>query len=564
MHLAARELFALLSGKDGVLLEKCLQNIKTGAECDEYHKCKDNTAFSGKTTAELIRQVDLLQRIKEEPFYGGKVLTGEDKTNRENCWTRLIPHWEKKVVRELVLRLELLDSISKRKEKEVRLVTDVTNSIASSLDMKKLFKVIATKIKCLVDFDRASIVLIDQGKTVVTAFVLVTDSESHYREGIYPLSGTAQEWVLQHRRTCTEDNLKSRLFRENQGLYAEGLRSSIRVPLILREKVIGTLNFDSKRVSAYSTAEQNLLEQMAGQIAIAIDNSRLFDQVKQQVEKIALINSSLEKIVYEKTAKVRELEKKRKIMTGLIAHSLKNPILGLRQTLRMLSCETETQVPQTFKTTLEELSFSCDLLLGIVNDMLDVCRSEFDRIPVQLSDTSVSRLLTEAARLLSYQIMEKEVAINWDNHYKDIELQGDEKRLIRVFVNLLENAVRFSRQRGNIQINLKLQKGDYVPPGVSRGPWAMIDIADEGPGIPETDLTRIFEEFYQVERGNLQFGTGSGLGLCYCKKIVEAHKGLIWAENRAEGGTVFHVMLPIYSPKEVCGQTTGGGKQITR
>jgi two-component system sensor histidine kinase KdpD len=160
-----------------------------------------------------------------------------------------------------------------------------------------------------------------------------------------------------------------------------------------------------------------------------------------------------------------------------------------------------------------------------------------------LEPVEISNPINKSILLLRHQIAEKHLNIAFQTE-QSLYVTGDEKRLGRLFINLLENVVRYSPFYANVTITpspVEDQNSRYIK----------ISIEDEGPGIPEQDLARIFDQFYQVEK-NSSIESGSGLGLCYCKMIVEAHGGTIWAENRRQGGTAFKLLLPVYPdmPKE--------------
>ncbi len=536
---------------DELWLETFVQTLDLEANKASFgESCLTISRFlQSVSTSDLIRRNFLFFQTGVEILQLSDSAEKVDNPTSNVLWNRMyLGLWE--ITSELSRRFSNMSVARDKKEEEVCLLTDITNSIISSLDMKKIFHVITTKIAKLVNFDRASIVLIDEVSDNVLAFVLVTQSDSNYQEGAYQLRGTAQEWVLRHRRTCIDETLDNGLYRENRGLYEEGLRSSIRVPLFFRSKIIGTFNLDSRRVGAYSATEQRLLEQVAGQIAIAVENSRLYDEALRRTEEISAINSTLETMVQFQTAKVTELERKRAMLTGLIAHSLKSPIIGIRRALMMLAAENATYNNGNWEGLLDELCSSCDLLLGIVNDMLDVYRYEFDSVPLYLLEpVEISNPINKSILLLRHQIAEKHLNIAFQTE-QGLYVTGDGKRLSRLFINLLENVVRYSPFYANVNITSS-------PVEEQNSRFIKISIEDEGPGIPEQDLARIFDQFYQVEK-NASTESGSGLGLCYCKMIVEAHGGTIWAENRRQGGTAFYLLLPAFPDMPMEGTVING------
>jgi two-component system sensor histidine kinase KdpD len=116
-------------------------------------------------------------------------------------------------------------------------------------------------------------------------------------------------------------------------------------------------------------------------------------------------------------------------------------------------------------------------------------------------------------------------------------LYVDRKRMEMVFRNLLENARRYAGVGALIEISAR-----YEQESAERG--LSLDIADNGPGLPAHLTERIFERFYQVDSGRERSSSGVGLGLAICRGFIEAHGGRIWAENRVDGGAVFHIWLP--------------------
>jgi two-component system sensor histidine kinase KdpD len=135
---------------------------------------------------------------------------------------------------------------------------------------------------------------------------------------------------------------------------------------------------------------------------------------------------------------------------------------------------------------------------------------------------------------MQFLLQGREVRTSIPDDLPPVEL--DYLQMDQVLTNLLENAVRYTSPSSPIEITVEVVDSHV-----------MVSIADHGPGIPRTDLERIFDKFYRV-LSQARKGTsimGSGLGLAVCRGLVEAHGGRIWAENRTEGGAVFHFTLPL-------------------
>lgn len=222
--------------------------------------------------------------------------------------------------------------------------------------------------------------------------------------------------------------------------------------------------------------------------------------------------------------------------TTTLAHDLRNPVIGIKKTLEMLQQFPASLNGDTSQKVFADLITSSDLLLGMINDVLDLYQDSYKELPLLLFNFFMAETLEEVIKLLRFQIEEKRVYIEIDGPM-DLFIHGDKRRLQRVFINLLDNAIKFSPSGGRIKIA-------YRPVICENLKHLYFEIIDEGPGIRPEDLPKIFEPFF-VGEAMKSFKKGAGLGLCFCKAIVEAHHGKIWAENRENYGAAFCISLPI-------------------
>ena len=225
-----------------------------------------------------------------------------------------------------------------------------------------------------------------------------------------------------------------------------------------------------------------------------------------------------------------------------LAHDLRNPIIGIKKRLEGLQRTVESSSHGEIKRVLSDLITSSTLLAGMVNDVFDVYQNSYEEIPLIISTFSLVEAIEEAIKLLQMEAEERRIHVSFNGHKATI-VQGDKRRLQRVFINLLDNAIKYSPTGGKITIA-------FDPIVVNGIGYILFKIEDEGAGIPFSEFSRIFEPFYlkHEKKGNL---TGTGLGLYFCKVVVELHNGNIWAENRKTGGAVFYVKIPIGKDEKV-------------
>lgn len=229
---------------------------------------------------------------------------------------------------------------------------------------------------------------------------------------------------------------------------------------------------------------------------------------------------------------------------SMFAHDIRNPLAGIKKTLEVLAEHRELQ-EAPLRTLIEDLQFTAHLLLGMINDMLDVYQDSYSGLPLSSARFSVNEELREVAHLFRSEASARGVTIRVEAPDGEIVTRGDRRRLQRVWINLLHNALKYSPPAGQIVMTVRLARNGEGPDaaGEGQGPPVVTEVQDDGPGIDPTDLPQIFEMFFRKKDGT-DLRIGRGLGLHFCRLVVEAHHGRIVAANRPGGGARFSVILP--------------------
>ena len=231
----------------------------------------------------------------------------------------------------------------------------------------------------------------------------------------------------------------------------------------------------------------------------------------------------------------------------MFVHDIRNPLAGIKKTLELLGnrCEGCEVQPPPIVQLLGDLHFTTDLLLGMINDMLDVYQESYSGLPLVSTQFSVGPLLQEVAHLFKPEANAKGVTIQLALP-EDVMITADRRRLQRVGINLVHNALKFSPSQSAVTFSAerKPEGQPDAPWHLGGGPVLLIRVEDEGPGLAPNDLPHLFEMFFRKKDGH-DLRIGRGLGLHFCRLVVEAHGGRIWADNRASGGAVFSVALPL-------------------
>jgi signal transduction histidine kinase len=226
-------------------------------------------------------------------------------------------------------------------------------------------------------------------------------------------------------------------------------------------------------------------------------------------------------------AELAETDRVRRDLVANVSHELRTPITALQAVLENLVDGVSEPDPETFATMLSQV----ERLGRLVKQLLDLSRLESGAVPLDLTAFRVEPLIEIAVREQQLHAPEIPVQVSVDAH--DLTADGDPERVHQVVANLLENAVRHTPRGGIVEVRARRNDGGVV-----------IEVLDEGPGIPDAEADRVFERFYRADSARASSNGGAGLGLAIAQWIVDLHGGEIHPERREPHGCRMVVTLP--------------------
>ncbi len=257
---------------------------------------------------------------------------------------------------------------------------------------------------------------------------------------------------------------------------------------------------------------------------------------KRQREVVALKDRLLSesKALKETNEKLLELDRMRTYFMGMVSHDLKSPIVAVESYLQVILGGFAGEINEEQREMLTRSSHRIEELLELIGDLLDVSRIEAGQIEREFEETSLSEVVKKSVEDMRALAEEKEMELRVEIPEELPTIYAAPNRLQQALNNLLGNAIKFTPERGRVTLRV-----------TSEDEQCQIEVIDTGPGIHADDLPHIFEDFFRGRDARTTKGTG--LGLSIAKRIVEAHRGKIWAESPyAEGkGSRFVFTLPI-------------------
>jgi heavy metal sensor kinase len=231
------------------------------------------------------------------------------------------------------------------------------------------------------------------------------------------------------------------------------------------------------------------------------------------------------------------------------SHELKTPLTILKGEIEVMLRKERTsqEYEQTLKSNLEEIN----RMSQIVEDLLLLSKADIGEVRLNKEDINLTEILNEVVSQMDRFVTSKGLSLSVSNHHQDIHILGDALRIRELFINLIENGIKYTEQGGSIHISLQKENGPSMesPSGWVEGEkkeFAKVIVSDTGIGIAKKDQERIFSRFFRVDKARSREEGGSGLGLSICKWIVEAHQGEIIVESELGKGSSFIVKLPIF------------------
>ena len=403
---------------------------------------------------------------------------------------------------ELGRRADLLDAANR-----------CARALSSSLDLDEAFGAFIRELRGLVPFERTAIVLVDgdSATTMATAGRGASDVFPPGSSG--PIAGSVLERVLTDGSLLVRGHLTDRVYPADEKLLALGLGSELVTPLLVGARPIGMLSLSRERADAFSDDEIELVALLGRLVATAVQNIRAYEAERRRVEELG------------------RLSQLRADFVSLVSHELRSPMAAVIGAARTLEDRWRMLTAAQRESFLALIGDETSRLAELVGDVLDTSRIEAGTFSYRFEEVDLGRVVDEAVEAAA--LAQQDVPVVASVRGALPAIRGDRARIRQVLGNLIENAVKYSPEGGEVRVSAAAANGAV-----------RIAVQDAGPGIPRDQQARIFEKFGRVDVPGAS-KPGTGLGLFIARSIAEAHGGALEVTSGGDPGSTFTLTLPV-------------------
>jgi signal transduction histidine kinase/PAS domain-containing protein len=494
---------------------------------ENFEKIEQSNGILAQLAKEGIRSVVNIPMMADDILLGSLNLAGKQadvldeeavQIGREVAATIAIAIRQARLTQQIRRRLDELEAIYQ-----------AAQALQQVLTPEQLAQKIIATLEKLLDYEYGAVLLIDEPSGRLLPFALsdrgrgpefleadkanVTSRSSRLGEGI-------PGWVAQTGRSVRVGDV-----RQDRRYVAirENVRSELCVPLRLGDQVIGVVDVESKQINAFSKNDQRILETVASQVAIAIQNSRLLEQVQRHARELELR-------VAQRTAELQAANQTLKEFVYSVSHDLRAPLRAISGFAGIIADRYRESLNEEARRYFDYILEAAHNMNRLISDLLAYSRLGKDGITPQ--PVSLSELLNEILSELKSAGSTAEADIRIAPDLPTV--LGIPTLLRQVFANLLDNALKYRRPGVKHRVEVR---------GRTEGDCAVIEVVDNGIGIAPEYQEKIFQIFQRLH--SQADYPGTGVGLAIVKKALDLMEGTVEVESQSGEGSVFRVKLKV-------------------
>jgi signal transduction histidine kinase len=434
--------------------------------------------------------------------------------------------------------------------KPQEVLAEFSDELTSTLDLKSISEYIVSKNYQVFKATKASLFLWDKDKNKYQVANRI-DSQTERLESIDETLFAKIFEYLKKKNLEKDIIVRDELKKVNEQLENKIIKLlieqldryevSLIVPMYVKDELVGILFLgDKKSGDIYSSEDIRVLGIIAGQAAIAIKNTQLFDE---QIHFTEHLKDEVEKATKElrvANVQLKKLDEAKSEFISIASHQLRTPLTVIKGYLSMIDQGDFGSVPEKITGPLDKVSKSTVRIISLVEDLLNISRIESGRLKYDFEQVDITALTAEVFEELEMHAKNKGLKFTFEKPAKKIPLlKLDRNKIRETLMNLMDNALKYT-EKGWVKVNLEKLDGHV-----------RFSVSDSGRGIAPDEMPQLFQKFSRIQGVQLVHTEGTGLGLYIAKEILKKHHAKIWAESKGTGkGSTFIIEFRIDKLKD--------------
>jgi PAS domain S-box-containing protein len=317
-----------------------------------------------------------------------------------------------------------------------------------------------------------------------------------------------------------------------------GTVSLLLLPLLIRDRVVGTLGLNATEPREFSAEEMDLAQNVAAATSQALENAQLYVAIQQELTERRRAEAEAQKA--REVAETANQAKSEFIST--VSHELKVPMTAIKGYAELMAGGMAGPVSERQASFLTIIQSNVERMTRLVSDLTDISRIESGRLRLDFSAIEIGQVILEVSHSMQSQLDAKQQELNLVVASDLPPVWGDRNRLVQIVTNLVSNAHKYSAESSHITLSAEciIRQGGPIP----NMEVIHVAVADSGIGISPEDQQLLFQKFFRSGDEKARHAPGTGLGLSITKELVELQGGRIWFESEYRRGTTFHFIIP--------------------
>ena len=438
-----------------------------------------------------------------------------------------------------ITELKRAQEALRRRNEYLATAAEVSRLVSSTLDLPTLFERTVSLIQSRFKYYHVAVFTVDESSFNAMLREATGDAGNEMKRNQHFLpvgSKSIIGYVTGSGETLVANDTTTDLTHRPNPLLPDTLAEA-GIPLKIGSRVIGALDIQSTEINSFHEEDIAVLQTLADQIAVAIDNARSYELAQKAVTEI------------------RELDRIKSQFLANMSHELRTPLNSIIGFSRVILKGIDGPVSEQQHQDLSAIYNSGQHLLGLINDILDLSKIEAGKMDLAMEEMNIADTINSVMSTAAGLVKDKSVKLKHDLPPNVPSIRGDPMRVRQILLNLISNAAKFTDE-GSITVTAEPTTNPTT--GVAE---LLVSVTDTGPGISQEDQNKLFQAFSQVDSSPTRRTGGTGLGLSISQRLISLHNGRIGVSSKVGQGSTFYFTIPLFR-QPAPEATPGQGKAI--